>query len=121
MADEFTPAPAGGDRNRGPEFIRITWIECSIAIVFVSLRFLSRVKYTRKLWWDDWVILFTLVNLDTYKYQKVLLNKDYSHWSLHTLCSGLYILFRMEEGTCTTCLLNNGYSLLDSTGCLNLR
>ena len=73
MADTSAVAPVGGDRDKGPEFIRVAWIECSVAIVFVALRFYSRITYVRKLWWDDWVVLFTLVSFRVWDYLDALL------------------------------------------------
>ena len=76
MADAISVAPTNGDYDRGPEFIRVAWIECSIAIIFVALRFYSRIKYVSKLWWDDWVMLLTLVRFEAeHHHQKLLLIK----------------------------------------------
>ncbi|KAL8952534.1 MAG: hypothetical protein Q9222_001564 [Ikaeria aurantiellina] len=54
-------APPGGDTSRASELLAATWIEFSISLVFVGLRFYTRIKITRNLWYDDWVILFTMV------------------------------------------------------------
>lgn len=61
MADTIPAPPPGGDQNRGISLLEVGWIECFLAIIIVGLRLYTRVKYTRKLWWDDWVMLLTLV------------------------------------------------------------
>ena len=59
-ADTMTP-PAGGDVDRGSTLIALSWTWASVSLLFVALRFYSRIKYASILWWDDWWILFTLV------------------------------------------------------------
>ena len=54
-------APHDGDHDRGTELITVAWVECSVAIIFVALRFYSRIRLTRNVWWDDWFIAITLV------------------------------------------------------------
>ena len=57
------PIPADGDQDRGTQFLTIIWSECILASVFVASRFLTRFVYIKKLGWDDWVILLTLVRM----------------------------------------------------------
>ena len=40
-------APIGGDRNRAFGIIALTWIEFSIALIFVILRIFTRVVLVR--------------------------------------------------------------------------
>lgn len=61
MSAPAMPLPPGGDVNRAPTLIAVTWVECSLSTIVVALRFYCRVRITRNVWWDDWVILITLV------------------------------------------------------------
>ena len=54
------PSPEG-DPNRANELLIITWVWCSLSLIVVALRLYSRVWLTRNLWWDDWVMFFTMV------------------------------------------------------------
>ena len=54
-------ALAAEDKNRAVELLMVTWIECTISMICVALRFYTRIKITRNVWYDDWVILFTMV------------------------------------------------------------
>lgn len=54
------PSPEG-DHNRAPELMIITWIGCSLSLAVVGLRSYVRIWITRNLWWDDWVIIITMV------------------------------------------------------------
>lgn len=56
-------APAGGDESRALELLLVTWIEFAVSLIFVALRFYTRSRITRNLWYDDWVMLFTMVIL----------------------------------------------------------
>ncbi|KAI1370105.1 hypothetical protein F4677DRAFT_439255 [Hypoxylon crocopeplum] len=55
----LTPPP-DGDVNRGPTLIAIFWTEIGISIIFVLLRFYTRLRMGR-LGADDWTILITMV------------------------------------------------------------
>lgn len=55
------PASLEGDQSRANELVTVTWVWCSLSLIVVSLRLYSRVWITRNLWWDDWVIFFTMV------------------------------------------------------------
>lgn len=61
MSGPPMPLPPDGDVNRAPTLIGVTWFECVLSTLFVALRFYCRIKITRNVWWDDWVILLTLV------------------------------------------------------------
>ena len=47
--------PPDGDRNRAAELITVTWTWCIFSIVFVTLRFYSRIRITNNVWWDELV------------------------------------------------------------------
>ena len=55
------PPSPGGDVSRSHELLTVTWLFASLSSIVVSLRLYSRVKMTRNLWWDDWVMFFTVV------------------------------------------------------------
>lgn len=52
-----TPLP-----NRGPELATAAWVETAVAAIFVFLRLYTRLRYVKKLWWDDWFMVLTLVS-----------------------------------------------------------
>ena len=52
-------------QDRKPVLLGVTWAWTAVASIFVTLRFYCRVKYQRKLWWDDWWILIASVRLST--------------------------------------------------------
>ena len=54
--------PPGEDRDRGPNLVAIYWAESAIAVTIVSLRIVGRTM-VRKLGWDDFMMLFTLVRV----------------------------------------------------------
>lgn len=55
-------APTGGDKNRATELLAVTWAEFTVSLALVALRFFTRLRITHNLWYDDWVILFTLAS-----------------------------------------------------------
>lgn len=55
-------APLDGDVDRSSTLIGVSWTLATLATIFVSLRFYSRIFITRNPWWDDWAILLTLVS-----------------------------------------------------------
>lgn len=61
MSGASTSAPLGGDQNRAAELIAVSWTECIISIVFVALRFYSRMRLTKNPWFDDAFMFITLV------------------------------------------------------------
>ena len=54
------PSPEG-NHNRAHELLIVTWLWCALSLIAVALRLYSRIRITRNLWWDDWVIFFTMV------------------------------------------------------------
>ena len=52
------PQPWQGDRA-----IRASIIVSAITFPIITLRFISRIYITRRVWWDDWAILVTTVSL----------------------------------------------------------
>ena len=52
--------PTDGNQNRAETLNAVAWFEVTISAICVGLRFYSRARITRNLWWDDWVMLFTL-------------------------------------------------------------
>ena len=63
MNGTAVPVPIGGNQDRGPQYVTIAWAECILASVFVALRFYTRLVYIKRIEWDDWFILLTLVRL----------------------------------------------------------
>ena len=61
MNETTTPVPIDGDQDRGAQFVTIVWSECILAAIFVASRYYTRLVYIKKIDWDDWVILLTLV------------------------------------------------------------
>lgn len=53
-------APTDGDQDRGPSLIAIFWAESAVASVVIALRISGRIMI-RKLGYDDYMMLFTLV------------------------------------------------------------
>lgn len=53
--------PPDADGNRSRELLTVTWIFCALSSLVVGLRLYVRVRMTRNLWWDDWVMFFTMV------------------------------------------------------------
>ncbi|MCJ1293982.1 hypothetical protein MMC34_005539 [Xylographa carneopallida] len=54
-------APIGGDQDRGPTLIAVSWAWAIVSTVLVALRFYSRVRFAPRLWHDDWWILISLI------------------------------------------------------------
>ena len=55
-------APAGGDQNKAPGILALTWIEFSISLIVVVLRLLTRALIVRHVGLDDIFIVVTLVS-----------------------------------------------------------
>ena len=55
-------APAGGDRNRAPGILTLTWIEFSVSFILVALRLFTRAVIVRHVGLDDVAIVITLVS-----------------------------------------------------------
>ena len=54
------PPPPEGNHNRAHELLIVTWLWCALSLIAVALRLYSRIRITQNLWWDDWVIFFTM-------------------------------------------------------------
>ena len=66
LVDMASPSPLavlvarGDDINRSSWLLPVFWVEASIAIIFVSLRFYT--QYVRRsIWHEDWTMLVSLV------------------------------------------------------------
>ena len=93
------PPSSEGDVSRSHELLTVTWLFASLSSIVVSLRLYSRVKMTRNLWWDDWVMFFTMVResqLQRPRVRKTILSDLMCGFSgphnnlfrlLHPLCS----------------------------------
>jgi hypothetical protein len=57
------PGTLVSSENRAPLLLSATCIWTSFAIVFVSARFYCRAVLVRKLWWDDYMILASVVSI----------------------------------------------------------
>lgn len=57
---DLTPPP-DGDVDRGDILKGVSWALAIIALCFVSLRIYCRTLITRNVWWDDWMIILTMV------------------------------------------------------------
>ncbi len=60
--------------NNGPKILAVAWIECGVALLFVLARMYTRHKLVRKVGWDDWAVVFTMVSFKAYIYSKPLTN-----------------------------------------------
>ena len=56
------PSPKGGDVDRSAALLGTTWALAALAMTFVAARVYCRTCITRKLWWDDWAIVATMVS-----------------------------------------------------------
>ena len=55
------PEPAHGDYDRSGELDALAWTWVILAGIFVSMRIYSRLRLTRNMWWDDYVMMLTMV------------------------------------------------------------
>ncbi|KAL2360236.1 hypothetical protein RJZ56_006907 [Blastomyces dermatitidis] len=51
--DDRGPPPPDGDVNKGPMLNAITWAECSVALVLVLARVITRTRLIKRWGWDD--------------------------------------------------------------------
>lgn len=58
---DVTGPPPWGDVNKGLGVIITTSIIVRLTAVVVALRWSVRLWITKKVWWDDWTILFAIV------------------------------------------------------------
>ena len=79
--------PPGGDMNRANEVFGFTWSLGLISLFLVVSRMYSRIKLTRNVWWDDWLICFAVVSRFHPARRLILMYPD----------SGLHHLNNMER------------------------
>ena len=58
--------PVGGDQNRGPALLAVTWLFTGLASLIVSFRLFSRVKILKETALDDGFIILSLVSSSRY-------------------------------------------------------
>ena len=56
------PSPQGGDVDRSAALLGTSWALAALAMTFVAARVYCRTCITRKIWWDDWAIVITMVS-----------------------------------------------------------
>ena len=56
------PHPQSGDVDRSAALLGTSWALAAIAMTFVAARVYCRTCITRKIWWDDWAIVITMVS-----------------------------------------------------------
>lgn len=57
-----TTPPAGGDVNRGPNFLAISLTTTSLAFVTCILRIFVRLRIVRSIGWDNYMIIVAIVS-----------------------------------------------------------
>ncbi|KAH6663969.1 hypothetical protein F5X68DRAFT_251174 [Plectosphaerella plurivora] len=55
------PAQLQNDETRGPLILASVWSLVPAALIFMGLRFYCKLREGRRLWWDDWALLFSWV------------------------------------------------------------
>ncbi len=55
------------DHDKGPEILQILWTLGSISIIVVALRIYTKIRQTRRLYWDDGLMVLALVSTDVEK------------------------------------------------------
>ena len=55
-------SPAGGNQNRAPSILALTWIAFSISLIAVAVRMFTRAVIVRHVGLDDVFIVVTLVS-----------------------------------------------------------
>jgi len=67
MAQVGTEIPPGvTDVNRQTQLISAIWSMTGVSAAFVALRFFSRLRLKQKLWWDDFLVVLTLIFVMAY-------------------------------------------------------
>ena len=59
--DDNTVTTVSKDPSRGPAILAVTWAECAVAFLLVSLRVFARGYLIRNFGMDDWVIIIAMV------------------------------------------------------------
>ncbi|KAF6803662.1 hypothetical protein CSOJ01_10738 [Colletotrichum sojae] len=54
---------AAGVETRGPLIGGVTWFLCFFCGTFLALRLYAKLSRGQKLWWDDWILIFSWVCL----------------------------------------------------------
>lgn len=62
--------PPEGNVNKGLGLVITTCIIVGLATIVVALRWSVRIWITKKVWWDDWTILFASVRQNLLLYCK---------------------------------------------------
>ncbi|GAM89182.1 hypothetical protein ANO11243_072190 [Dothideomycetidae sp. 11243] len=58
MTTTITPPAAGPNVDRATEMLCVIWTLLSISTLVVLVRFFVKLKVTRRLWWDDWMLVW---------------------------------------------------------------
>lgn len=58
--------PLDEDVNIGDQLTAVVIVTFSLAAIAVTARMYARARLVRKVWWDDWTILFAVVSLITH-------------------------------------------------------
>lgn len=48
--------------GKGVTILAVTWTETFVGLIFITLRFLSNLKFVGRFRWDFWVAAFTVVS-----------------------------------------------------------
>ena len=56
--DKPIQAPAGGDQDKSGGILATSILALSSTMIFIILRFITRIFLVKKLWWDDYCIIF---------------------------------------------------------------
>ena len=91
--DNFTGAQES-DEDRGYTLLVVTWVECTISILLVTLRMFSRAKIIRKVGWDDWFMCISLVsNKPTHSLIRIV-----NRLQLFTIAFSIWVTFYISFG-----------------------
>jgi len=71
MPPSALTAPPGGDVNRGGSLLAILWVTTGLAVLFVLSRLYVRMVIIKWHWWDDYLIVGSIVrSLKSYEFHK---------------------------------------------------
>ena len=59
---ENLPPHPGEDVNNGHKILIVSWAECGVALIFVTLRIFTRLRLVRAFGWDDAMIIVAIVS-----------------------------------------------------------
>ncbi|KAL9067258.1 MAG: hypothetical protein Q9157_006879 [Trypethelium eluteriae] len=77
LATGQLPAGMAPDDNLGPLSLRIIWILLSISTVIVGARLVVKCKTTRRIYWDDFLMILALVSIHCQTPEGLLLTIDF--------------------------------------------